>query len=232
MKHNCQPSGKRAEYVVSQPPMPVSIPRWIKLKKVISQAVGLVQIGVKIISAVSPDDCCPTSREFKKTISVVKKNNPAKTEVGKNMLVGVPRKATNGWLKIAPMPQKKFKIFKAAACLSGFISAISIFIEVKVAPIPTPKITNPAKQIVQSLALITRQPNAKASIPSRIEKRKPKRLTVKLYIKFPDSEPTNWAINSWPPWLSLSESLTLRTGKICPIKTVAVPDKKNAKWSR
>lgn len=62
-------------------------------------------------------------------------------------LVSVPKYFTNGWLIIAPTPQKKFRIFKAEVCRAGFNSAVSIFMEGRVVPIPIPFTKNPKKQI-------------------------------------------------------------------------------------
>lgn len=167
------------EYVVSQPPMPVSIPTFMKLNKVMSHAAGAVQMDFETDSGAALKDCfCSMPREQKNIKIAVAKNNPAKMKVGKLTSRGSLETATNGWLKIAPTPQKKFKTFSAVACLCGLISAMIILIEVRVEPIPIPKTTNPRKQNVQSFTLIIKHPKARASVPNRIENKKPKRLIV------------------------------------------------------
>ena len=80
-------------------------------------------------------------------------------------------------------------------------------------------------------------PRLRSNIPATIRKqpiyeagRNLFRLPNPLVRKVPTSDPENWAGKNSEVWRSLRWNLADRIGKTCPIKTVVIPEIKNATW--
>ena len=63
--------------------------------------------------------------------------------IGMKMLVQRRKKSTNGWLKIAPMRRKKFKMFSAEAGQVRMISSVSRMFDGRVKAMPAQCSKNP-----------------------------------------------------------------------------------------